>query len=332
MAPGEAMEQRAYNIRLLLVLGFLLTPPPLAAAAPCYDLSKGQPAGLTGVLDYVVFASPPNYKNVQKGDTPEPSFVLRLAHPICIQGDTSADPKTSFRAVQLVKTAKVEGKLKPLLHQHVTVTLKNPAPDTMHRQAPLFAWVAGIAPTLHQMAFTRKRVPASTAHHMDIAAAHGTPPTTHQVKFAKEHGTAAKEFTRKRVPAFTAHHMEAAKAHGTATTAHPMEATREHGTAAATVRAFYAGLADGRGDIASAMVVPQKRAHGPFSADELSHFYGHLKKPIRLRSVEANGPSEFMVQYRYAASARDCNGRAVIKTVMLSGRTFIKSIDALDRC
>jgi hypothetical protein len=82
--------------------------------------------------------------------------------------------------------------------------------------------------------------------------------------------------------------VEFTNEHGSAAVTHQMEVTTEHGTAATTVRAFYAGLADGRGDIASAMVVPQKRARGPFSADELSHFYGNLKKPIRLRSEWAN--------------------------------------------
>jgi hypothetical protein len=401
------MEQRAYNIRSLLVFGVLLTWPTLAAAAPCYDVSKGQPAGLTGTLDYVVLKGPP-HENVQKGDTPEPSFVLRLAHPICVQGSKSADPKTSFQAVQLVKTAKVQGKMKPLLHRQITVTLKNPAPETAHRQAPLFAWVTGVAPanpqvqstkervpaptthqtavakapgtaattdqmkvaereavaTTHQVAFIKERAPVPATQQMQVAKVHGTAATTHQTKVAKADGTAATihqvAFTKERVPVpknhrmkvakagtATTHQMKVAKAHGTAATTHEEEFTEEReaaatthqeefteepGTAAPTVRAFYARLADGRGDIASAMVVPRKRAHGPFSADELSRFYGHLQHPIRLEGVETNGPSEFLVHYRYAGSTWGCNGRALVKTVVRSGRNYIKSINALDGC
>jgi hypothetical protein len=322
------MEQRAYNIRLLLVFGFLLPWPALAAAGPCYDLSKGQPAGLTGTLDYVVFAGPPHYANVQKGDAPNPSFVLRLAHPVCIQGNKSVDPKSSVQAVQLVKTAKVEGKLKPLLHRQVTVAVKNPAPDPAHRQAPVFAWVTAIAPTPHQAEVTKRRPPAPGPHHMEVATVHEPAAPNHQMKLAKEdetaaathpkneHRTAARESPKRRVPAPTAQQTEFAK----------------DGTAATTVRTFYAGLADGRGDLASAMVIPQKRAQGPFSADELSRFFGHLKQPIRLENVETNGPGEVLVQYRYAASARECNGRALVKTVMLSGKTYIRSIHALDGC
>ncbi|MFL6688649.1 MAG: hypothetical protein ACJ8IR_00450 [Alphaproteobacteria bacterium] len=403
------MEQRAHNLRSLLVFGLLLTSPTLAAAGPCYDVSKGQPAGLTGTLDYVVFAGPPKYENVQKGDAPEPSFVLRLAHPICIQGSKSADPKTAVQAVQLVKTTKVQGKLKPLLHRQIAVTLKNPAPETAHPQAPLFAWVTGVAPTTHQMESTKERVPTPTPHQMEVAKAHespaaahqmevakahepaaaphqmkvakadgtaatphrievakthGTAATSHQTKVAKAHGTAATThqvaLTEERVPVPKNHRMKVAKAgtattrqmkvakargtaattheeefaeeHDNAPTAHEEEFTEEPGTAAPTVRAFYAGLADGRGDIASAMVVPRKRAHGPFSADELSRFYGHLQHPIRLEDVETNGPGEFLVHYRYAGSTWGCNGRALVKTVVRSGRSYIKSINALDGC
>jgi len=46
------MDQRTYIIRLLLLFGVFLIWPNLAMAAPCYDLNKGQPAGLTGPLDY----------------------------------------------------------------------------------------------------------------------------------------------------------------------------------------------------------------------------------------------------------------------------------------
>ncbi|HSC19834.1 MAG TPA: hypothetical protein VLC74_13075 [Rhizomicrobium sp.] len=315
------MEQHAYDIRLLLVFGFLLPWPALATAGPCYDLSKGQPTGLTGTLDYAVFAGPPHYANVQKGDAPNPSFVLRLAHPVCIQGHKSVDPKNSVQAVQLVKTAKVEGKLKPLLHRQVTVAVKNPAPDPAHRQAPVFAWVTSIAPTPHRAEVAKGRAPAPTTHQMNAAKAGGTAAAVPQIKFPKERrmagATHVMELAKKRVPPPTTQEIDVAK---------------EDGTAATTVRTFYAGLADGRGDLASAMVIPRKRAQGPFSADELSHFFGHLKKPIRLENVETNGSGEVLVQYRYAASARECNGRALVKTVMLSGKTYIQSIHALDGC
>ena len=113
-----------------------------AAAAPCYNLAAGQPHMLSGRLDYVIYPGPPNFEDVQKGDTPEPNFVLRLAQPICLQGDEFADPKTYFSNVQVVETKAVSGQLRHLLNRHVTLALtQQMAAETGHHHEPLVAWV-----------------------------------------------------------------------------------------------------------------------------------------------------------------------------------------------
>ena len=71
---------------VLSAFGVLLLPLP-AFAAPCYNLAKDEPHTLTGVLDYVIFPFPPNFEDVQKGDTPEPTYALRFVSPICLTGD-----------------------------------------------------------------------------------------------------------------------------------------------------------------------------------------------------------------------------------------------------
>jgi len=247
----------------LLVGGIIAAVLPSTAMSRCYDVDKGQPAALTGTLDYILFAGPPNFEDVQKGDTPEPSFVLRLAQPICLSGsDGFADPKHLFRDVQLVETKQTSGQLKPFLHRQVTVRLKDPmAAETGHHHEPLVAWVISIA-----------------------------------------------------------------------SASRPMEFIEEYGTPATTIRAFYAALSDGQGDIASRMVVAEKRSHGPFSANELSRFYGHLRQPVRLEEISSNSPTEFIVRYRYAATTHECNGRAVVTTEERGGKNYIKRIAALDGC
>ncbi|NEX93204.1 hypothetical protein [Caulobacter sp. 17J65-9] len=234
-----------------------------AWAGPCYDLAKGQPRELTGTLDYVVYPGPPNYEDVRAGDTPEPSYVLRLTRPICLTGDEFANEDQTFSAVQLVATQAVPGQtLKAYLHRQVTVVFGDRmAATTGHHHEPLVAWAASVAPT-----------------------------------------------------------------------ARPMEFTEEYGTAATTVRAFYAALSDGQGAAAAAMVVPEKRAGGPFSAAELTRFYGGLKEPIRLVDIAQSGPAEFVAHYRYATGKRVCDGRAVVRTVSRDGRNLIQSIRALDGC
>lgn len=118
-----------------------------AHAAGCYDISKGEPHTLTGTLDYVVFPGPPNYKDVQGGDAPEPNYVLRLPGPICLTGDDFADPQKPFSAVQVLATDATAGPLHDLLHKQATLTLRAPlAAESGHHHEPLVAWVTSAQP------------------------------------------------------------------------------------------------------------------------------------------------------------------------------------------
>jgi hypothetical protein len=98
------------------------------------------------------------------------------------------------------------------------------------------------------------------------------------------------------------------------------------------VRQFYAALHNGQGDVASQLVVPEKRATGPFSADQLSQFYGHLNEPIALVDLAARGQDEFLVRYHYASSKLQCDGRAIVDTISRDGQNYIQSIKALNGC
>lgn len=234
-----------------------------AGAAECFDVSNGEPRTLTGILDYAIFPGPPNFKDVQGGDAPEPNFILRLSAPICIAGDTFADPEKPFKAVQVMETDATAGRLRPWLHSAVTLTLKGPmAAETGHHHEPLVAWV-----TMAQLA--------------------GPVP---------EGGIV------------------------------------ETGTAATTVRSFYEALGAGQGEVASLMVAPEKRGIPAFTASAMSRFYGDLREPIRLAEFNQSGPDTFAVRYRYATTARACDGRAIVTTSSRAGTTYIESIRALDGC
>jgi len=128
-----------------LVLAIACGMQTPAKAAGCYNLAHGEPKELTGRLEYVIFAGPPNFEDVRKGDTPEPNFVLQLTHPICISGDEFADPRNHFRAVQIVETKATIGQLRRLLHQTVTVSLSGQmGAETGHHHEPLVAWVTAV--------------------------------------------------------------------------------------------------------------------------------------------------------------------------------------------
>lgn len=118
-----------------------------SSAASCYDVSKGQPTLLSGVLHYAMFPGPPGYEDINKGDTPEPGYILDLFKPICITGDDSADPSSLFSSVHVVGTKATASQLKRLDGQRVTVSLIDQmGAHTGHHRRPLVAWVSAIQP------------------------------------------------------------------------------------------------------------------------------------------------------------------------------------------
>jgi hypothetical protein len=138
-----------------------LAAAPAGHAATCYDLKKSEPHQLSGVLSYRIFPGPPNYADVQKGDTPEPTYVLTLPAAICVEGSENADPKNAFNEVQLVGTAATDGEFSALKEKQVTVTLERPmSAHTGHHHLPLVARVTDISPAT------------------DAKAEYGTPATT----------------------------------------------------------------------------------------------------------------------------------------------------------
>jgi hypothetical protein len=233
-----------------------------ANARQCFDVSKGEPRTLSGELQYVLFPGPPNYEDVQKGDTPEPTYVLKLDHAICIDGDEFADPHKMFDEVHLVGSKETWPLLRANVKRRVTVTLKDQmGAHTGHHHEPLVAWVLSVSSTVKKMDF------------LD-----------------------------------------------------------EYGSPATTVRTFYEALGDGQGDVASQMVVPEKRTTGPFAADNLTRFYAHLKDPIRLLGIDQSGPNGFVAHYRYATPRSVCEGESSVTTVTRDGKNYIESIKALKGC
>lgn len=132
----------------LLLCGLLFLTAGGPALAGCFDVSKGEPERLTGLLTHRIFAGPPNFEDVQRGDTPEPGYVLTLDEDICLTGDADfADPAYRFDEVQLVETEETAKAMQELRDQRATVSLRDPMPAmTGHHHRPLVAWVTAIEP------------------------------------------------------------------------------------------------------------------------------------------------------------------------------------------
>jgi hypothetical protein len=91
------------DLRLGPVLSLICVTLGAASAthAACIDLKRKDVLSFDGTLSYRIFAGPPNYEDVRKGDTPEPAYILTLSEPICASGDEFIDPGDRFDRIQI---------------------------------------------------------------------------------------------------------------------------------------------------------------------------------------------------------------------------------------
>lgn len=122
---------------LVLVFAAALSWP---AAAACLDLSMHPEISVSGELSRPMFAGPPNYEDVRKGDTPEPAYILTLDSPFCVVGDEFQDDGQTIDRIQLIDQ---NGILIKLVGQSVDVSGNDPFGEhTGHHHAPLLMTVA----------------------------------------------------------------------------------------------------------------------------------------------------------------------------------------------
>jgi Domain of unknown function (DUF4431) len=133
-----------------------------AASAACIDLKQTNVLSFEGTLSYRIFAGPPNYEDVRKGDTPEPTYILMLAQPICASGDEFVDPGGKFNLVQIFPGASDEAAralskdLRRLVGKRVLVEGTSPfGAHTGHHHAPLMLPITRIS-----IASTPRNLPA----------------------------------------------------------------------------------------------------------------------------------------------------------------------------
>ncbi len=96
----------------------------------------------------------------------------------------------------------------------------------------------------------------------------------------------------------------------------------------ATATRFYSALAVADGNAASALVVPEKRGIGPFNERNMSSFFGNMKEPLLVESVQQIGDDLVQVKYSYRFSKTKCAGVATVSTGYVMGTTLIKGIKA----
>ncbi len=112
--------------RLSLLVVLLAAGVSIASGQNC--LQYGPTVSLTGTLTSRVFAGPPNYESVKRGDRKETAIILTLASPTCTSttnntSDSFDVPETDIRELQLVLTKPSHWKaVKRLVGKPVVIT------------------------------------------------------------------------------------------------------------------------------------------------------------------------------------------------------------------
>jgi Domain of unknown function (DUF4431) len=255
-----------FVVALALTAGLALGLSGQTALGACLDLAHDNALTLEGTLAFQVFAGPPYNGGVNKGDAPEPSYILKLDGPVCASGDDFLDANEKVDRVQIFpgedNAMGIFKALRRLVGRRVRVEGKSAfGAHTGHHHAPLLLPIASIVETFD-----------------------------------------------------------------------PKDAD---GGGMAAVQAFYLALAEGKGQEASRLVVPDKRASGPFSTRALTGFYGlqHLDEPLALTEVKRSGADEYRVRYTFVSpGSRRCDGAATVHTVAVKGEKLISAIKALNGC
>ncbi len=92
-----------FSLTAIAVVLLVAVASPSTRAQEC--LEYGPTVTLTGRLQSRVFAGPPHWESIRNGDSKETALILRLAKPICTNGN---DPLgydislTNIREIQLV--------------------------------------------------------------------------------------------------------------------------------------------------------------------------------------------------------------------------------------
>ncbi|MGO9007359.1 MAG: hypothetical protein ACLQIQ_21960 [Beijerinckiaceae bacterium] len=134
-------------------LGALLVlASPAAASAACLDVHNVAHVELRGTLTYRIFAGPPNFEDVRRGDTPEPDYILELDKPVCAEGNDSVDSATKVDRVQIYVAGQgkrpehLQDDLAHLRGKRVVVKIASlDGATTAHHHAPLIAALRSIA-------------------------------------------------------------------------------------------------------------------------------------------------------------------------------------------
>jgi hypothetical protein len=135
-----------------VALGAVVCLGSQIAHGACLDMKQDIPRTFEGGLYFQVFGGPPYNGGVNKGDTPEPTYILKLDNPVCVDGNDLSDPIDKADEVQIFpgdeNNAALFKSMRRLVGRRVRVEGKSAfTAHTGHHHAPLLLPTATIVET-----------------------------------------------------------------------------------------------------------------------------------------------------------------------------------------
>ena len=137
MRIGVAVAGKVSTLMLALTMSNI-------AHASCVNLKQTDSFTFEGTLTFHVFGGPPYNGGVRLGDTPEPTYILRLDDPVCVTGDDDLEPNEKVDRIQVfpeysaTENKELSKELRRLVGKRVRVEGKRAfGAHTGHHHAPL---------------------------------------------------------------------------------------------------------------------------------------------------------------------------------------------------
>ena len=114
--------------------------------SPCLDIRADKPVTVSGRLGRQIFAGPPNYESVARGDAEEAAFILELPRRLCADdGGEFIGPGDTFDRVQIAASTDAMGKvLSAAIGKKITVRGSAFGAHTGHHHAPLVLFASSV--------------------------------------------------------------------------------------------------------------------------------------------------------------------------------------------
>jgi hypothetical protein len=122
----------------ITVVASLAIPLATPAKSDCLSYEPSR-VSIQGALNRVIFPGPPNFQDVERGDKPEPYFVLQLQQPVCVdKGKYEDEPSLSdILSIQLGLTGPQYSQFRSLLGKRVRLSGTLSAATTGHHHTPV---------------------------------------------------------------------------------------------------------------------------------------------------------------------------------------------------